>query len=70
MIDTLTIIASTTICLFILLRAVQLDRKLPWFSGAAPSGAVRTAWTPAWDPAFDREAAEATQASAPGGQRD
>ena len=48
MIDTITIIASTTICLFILLRAVQLDRKLAWFPGEPKAGA-RTAWSPAWD---------------------
>jgi hypothetical protein len=35
MIDDLVILFSTGMCLFILLRAIRLDRVLPWF-GAAP----------------------------------
>lgn len=50
MIDTLTIILSTTICLFILFRAVRLDRQLPWYpQPGGEAGASNQKWSPAWD---------------------
>jgi hypothetical protein len=65
-IDTLTIILSTTICLFILFRAVRLDAILPWYPTGEAAVTAKRAWSPAWDQAIDAsDAAPADPAIGP-----
>jgi hypothetical protein len=50
LIDSLSIILSTLACVFVVYRAVQLDRILPRFEqfAAAPIQAAKSAWTAPW----------------------
>lgn len=50
MIDSLSIILSTLACLYVVYRAVQLDRILPWFGAPAarPPSEAKPAWQPPW----------------------
>ncbi len=53
MIDNFSIILSTVACVFIIYRAVQLDRVLPWFGTPRPDPerdevARDATWVPPW----------------------
>ena len=41
MIDTVTILFSTLMVLFVVIRAIKLDRDLPWFPRPSSTGALK-----------------------------
>ncbi len=53
MIDDLSILVSTLVCVFIIWRAAVLDRQLPWFPAEPRPDVVvspeTAAWTPDWE---------------------
>ena len=52
MIDSLSILLSTLACLFVVYRAVELDRVLPWFGKRLVQPAAiqeeQQGWVPPW----------------------
>ena len=54
MIDSLAILLSTLLCVYVIYRAVELDKLLPWFEGpvehdAEPDRNPIHGWRPPWE---------------------
>jgi hypothetical protein len=74
MIDTAAILFSTLACLFVIFRAIQLDKTLPWYGPPKPPAAEQEAPTrkartdaqaAAWFPDWERDTARWTGGKEP-----